>query len=91
MHEAAKTARIHQAISDMPDGYGTVVGERGLKLSGGEKQRVAIARWGTRDVPMCLVLQSALLGEDPYLVTGGGSGGCRPRQPVQVPGRRPLC
>lgn len=44
VHEAAKTARIHEAISDMPDGYGTVVGERGLKLSGGEKQRVAIAR-----------------------------------------------
>jgi ABC-type branched-subunit amino acid transport system ATPase component len=36
--------QIHDAIMRMPDGYQTVVGERGLKLSGGEKQRVAIAR-----------------------------------------------
>ncbi|KIZ04396.1 ATP-binding cassette, subfamily B, bacterial [Monoraphidium neglectum] len=41
---AARAARVHDAIMAMPDGYGTVVGERGLKLSGGEKQRVAIAR-----------------------------------------------
>ncbi|KAG1674674.1 hypothetical protein FOA52_007198 [Chlamydomonas sp. UWO 241] len=41
---AARAARIHDAIVAMPEGYGTVVGERGLKLSGGEKQRVAIAR-----------------------------------------------
>ena len=41
---AAKLASIHDFIMRMPDGYETVVGERGLKLSGGEKQRVAIAR-----------------------------------------------
>ena len=41
---AAKLASIHDFIMRMPDGYKTVVGERGLKLSGGEKQRVAIAR-----------------------------------------------
>jgi len=42
--EAARMARIHHAITIMPNGYDTIVGERGLKLSGGEKQRVAIAR-----------------------------------------------
>jgi len=41
---AAKLAHIHSFIASLPDGYNTVVGERGLKLSGGEKQRVAIAR-----------------------------------------------
>jgi ABC-type transport system involved in Fe-S cluster assembly fused permease/ATPase subunit len=42
--EAARMARIHDFIAVLPDGYKTPVGERGLKLSGGEKQRVAIAR-----------------------------------------------
>ncbi|MEC5218268.1 ABC-type transport system involved in Fe-S cluster assembly fused permease/ATPase subunit [Actimicrobium sp. GrIS 1.19] len=41
---AARTAYIHDFIETLPDGYATMVGERGLKLSGGEKQRVAIAR-----------------------------------------------
>ena len=41
---AAKSAYIHDFIESLPDGYATMVGERGLKLSGGEKQRVAIAR-----------------------------------------------
>lgn len=44
VYQAAKLANIHEFISQLPDGYDTVVGERGLKLSGGEKQRVAIAR-----------------------------------------------
>uniref|UniRef100_A0A8R1I3J9 Uncharacterized protein n=1 Tax=Caenorhabditis japonica TaxID=281687 RepID=A0A8R1I3J9_CAEJA len=42
--EAAKAAMIHEKITSLPEGYATMVGERGLKLSGGEKQRVAIAR-----------------------------------------------
>jgi ABC-type transport system involved in Fe-S cluster assembly fused permease/ATPase subunit len=44
VEQAARLARIHDFVTGMPDGYRTVVGERGLKLSGGEKQRVAIAR-----------------------------------------------
>ena len=52
--EAAKKARIHDTIMSFPDGYNTVVGERGLKLSGGEKQRVAIARAILKDAPILL-------------------------------------
>jgi ABC-type transport system involved in Fe-S cluster assembly fused permease/ATPase subunit len=44
IEEAARLARIHDFVAALPDGYQTLVGERGLKLSGGEKQRVAIAR-----------------------------------------------
>jgi ATP-binding cassette subfamily B protein len=44
IEQAAELSRIHDFITSLPDGYGTLVGERGLKLSGGEKQRVAIAR-----------------------------------------------
>ena len=43
-YDAASRAQIDKAVRNMPQGYDTVVGERGLKLSGGEKQRVAIAR-----------------------------------------------
>jgi len=44
IEEAARLASIHDFVMGLPDGYDTMVGERGLKLSGGEKQRVAIAR-----------------------------------------------
>ncbi|MEW5880105.1 MAG: ABC transporter ATP-binding protein/permease [Pseudomonadota bacterium] len=49
---AAKAAHIHDFIERLPDGYATVVGERGLKLSGGEKQRVAIARTLLKNPPI---------------------------------------
>ena len=49
---AARSARIHDFIVNVPKGYDTVVGERGLKLSGGEKQRVAIARTLLKDPPI---------------------------------------
>ena len=44
LEAAAAPANIHETIASFPDGYDTVVGERGYRLSGGEKQRVAIAR-----------------------------------------------
>lgn len=55
---AAKTASIHDFIVSLPKGYETRVGERGLKLSGGEKQRIAIARTVLKDPPI-LVLDEA--------------------------------
>jgi len=51
---AARAAQIHDFIERLPDGYDTVVGERGLKLSGGEKQRVAIARTILKNPPILL-------------------------------------
>lgn len=53
---AAKKAKIHDTIMSFPAGYDTVVGERGLKLSGGEKQRVRQSFWGLK-VPYSVVMQ----------------------------------
>jgi len=55
---ACRAANIHDFLADLPDGYDTVVGERGYRLSGGEKQRIAIARVILKD-PRILVLDEA--------------------------------
>ncbi|RJF87748.1 ABC transporter ATP-binding protein/permease [Oleomonas cavernae] len=55
VEEAARLARIHDFIVSLPDGYDSMVGERGLKLSGGEKQRVAIARTILKNPPILLL------------------------------------
>ncbi len=55
VEEAARTARIHDLIASLPDGYDTVVGERGYRFSGGEKQRMAIARTVLRNPPVLVL------------------------------------
>jgi ATP-binding cassette subfamily B protein len=65
MIEAAKAAAIHDRIMELSEGYDTVVGERGYKLSGGEKQRIAIARVILKD-PRILILDEATSALDTH-------------------------
>jgi len=58
VEDAARAAQIHELIATLPDGYETMVGERGYRFSGGEKQRMAIARTILRNPPV-LVLDEA--------------------------------
>jgi ATP-binding cassette subfamily B protein len=58
IHAACRAAQIHEVIAGLPDGYNTVVGERGYRLSGGEKQRLAIARMLVKN-PAIVVLDEA--------------------------------
>jgi ATP-binding cassette subfamily B protein len=58
IEEAARAAQIHELIASLPDGYDTPVGERGYRFSGGEKQRIAVARTVLRNPPV-LILDEA--------------------------------
>ncbi len=62
--EAAKKARCHDFIMSLPEGYDTVIGEGGATISGGEKQRISIARAIMKDAPI-IVLDEATANVDP--------------------------
>jgi len=64
VEEAARAANAHGFISDLPDGYGTLVGERGVKLSGGQRQRLSVARAFLAD-PCILLLDEATSAVEP--------------------------
>jgi ABC-type cobalamin/Fe3+-siderophores transport system ATPase subunit len=53
--EAARIAGVHEFIDSLPDGYGTLVGERGMRLSGGERQRISLARAFLKDAPILIL------------------------------------
>ncbi|MBA2349982.1 MAG: ABC transporter ATP-binding protein [Solirubrobacterales bacterium] len=55
LEDAARAAQVHELIASLPEGYDTVVGERGYRFSGGEKQRIAIARTVLRNPPVLLL------------------------------------
>ncbi|WP_280445049.1 ABC transporter ATP-binding protein [Nocardia brasiliensis] len=65
LHAAARAAQIHDHIMSLPEGYATMVGERGYRFSGGEKQRLAVARAILRDPPI-LVLDEATSALDTH-------------------------
>ena len=63
--EAARRARVHEIVEDLPEGYNTMVGERGMMISGGEKQRLAVSRLILKDPPL-LFFDEATSALDTY-------------------------
>jgi ATP-binding cassette subfamily B (MDR/TAP) protein 7 len=67
VHEAARRAHIHDSIARFPDGYDTMVGERGMMISGGEKQRLAVARLILKDPPFLFFDEAVRPHSPPYI------------------------
>lgn len=67
VEEVAKKARVHDTVQRLPEGYKTTVGERGLMISGGEKQRLAVARVLLKDPPI-LFFDEAVCHSIPILI-----------------------
>ena len=86
LEAAARAANIHDTIVSFPDGYDTVVGERGYRLSGGEKQRIAIARVLLKDPPV-LILDEATSALD-SISESRRAGGARHRRRAVAPRSR---
>lgn len=66
--EAARRAHVHDTISNFPDGYNTMVGERGMMISGGEKQRLAVSRLILKDPPLLFFDEAVCLSISLYLL-----------------------
>ncbi len=83
---AARAAQIHHVIAALPDGYDTVVGERGYRFSGGEKQRIAIARTVLRNPPILVLDEatSALDTQTERLVQEALDGLCEGRTTIAI-------
>ena len=83
---AARAAQIHHVIASLPDGYDTVVGERGYRFSGGEKQRIAIARTVLRNPPILVLDEatSALDTQTERLVQEALDGLCEGRTTIAI-------
>lgn len=83
----AKRAKIHDTIMKFPHGYDTIVGERGMMISGGEKQRLAVSRLILKDPPL-LFFDEAVCSPFPISPESITDESCRPPPWTRTPSKR---